>query len=73
MEGLQTEVPWRVAPFGLQYISPRFGTADDQINVTEKIFLKFLFDFFLAGREGTSSRISQPEGVYFYERERVSA
>lgn len=50
------------------YIGPRFSTADVQINVMEEIFFKFLFNFFLAGREGISSRVSQPEGVYFYER-----
>lgn len=31
-------------------------------------FLNFFLIFFLAGREGISSRVSQPEGVYFYER-----
>lgn len=38
-----------------------------------EILFKFLFHFFLAGKEGISSRVSQPEGVYFYGKERVSA
>lgn len=55
---LRFEVSWRVAPFGLLYVGPHFGTADVQMNVIEEIFLNFFKIFsWLEGR-GISSRVS---------------